>query len=157
MIFCIFYQVNWLGVDFLYRTSAEIGNYLHRKCKNKSFFIIEKIKKYRKCPALGNTVSQFFNRTLLKNSAISKVISQHPSIRRNKFAFLRSSVCLCQDIAEKLALKFCLNTRALCTTVYSLSIATIPFTLTAKSPCHIRAPFWAKCINKMVQIPRSRV
>ena len=38
-------------MGFLNRTGAEIGYYFHKKCK-KSFFVIEKIKKYRKRPAL---------------------------------------------------------------------------------------------------------
>ena len=39
-------------MGFLNRTGAEIG-YKFDKNAIKSFFIIEKVKKYRKCPALG--------------------------------------------------------------------------------------------------------
>ena len=38
-------------MGFLSRTGAEIGYWLEKNAK-KSFFIIENIKKYRKCPAL---------------------------------------------------------------------------------------------------------
>ena len=48
MIFAFVIKLIWLGVGFLNRTGAEIGYYLDKK----SFFIIEKIKKYLKCPAL---------------------------------------------------------------------------------------------------------
>ena len=51
MIFCLFYQVNLTGSGLLNRTGAEIGCQLDKKCKN-VIFIIEKIKKYQKCPAL---------------------------------------------------------------------------------------------------------
>ena len=43
-------KLMWLGVGFLNRTGAEMGYYLDKKCKK--LIIIEKIKKYRKCPAL---------------------------------------------------------------------------------------------------------
>ena len=49
--FAFFIKFIWLGVGFLNGTGAEIGYYLYKKCQ-KSLFIIEKIKKYRKCPAL---------------------------------------------------------------------------------------------------------
>ena len=39
-------------MGFLNRTDAEIGYKFDVKNAIKSFFIIEKIKKYRKCPAL---------------------------------------------------------------------------------------------------------
>ena len=58
MIFCIFYQVIWLGVGFLNRTGAEIGYQLDKKNAKKSF-IIEKIQKYRKCPALQYFLDKF--------------------------------------------------------------------------------------------------
>ena len=54
MIFCIFYQINLTGRGLFNRTGAEIDYYLHKKCK-KSFFFVEKIKKYLKCPALQNS------------------------------------------------------------------------------------------------------
>ena len=41
----------WLGVGFLNKTDAEIGYQFYKKC-NKIICIIEKIKKYLKCPAL---------------------------------------------------------------------------------------------------------
>ena len=46
-----FIKLIWLGVGFLNRTGAEIGYQLDKSAK-KSFFIIEKMKKYRKCPPL---------------------------------------------------------------------------------------------------------
>ena len=57
MIVCIFYQVNLTGIGFLNRPGAEIEAEIAEiinliKNANKSFFIIEKVQKYRKCPAL---------------------------------------------------------------------------------------------------------
>ena len=45
-----------LGVGFLNRTGAEIGCKLDKKNAKKSYFIIENIQKYRKYPALGDSV-----------------------------------------------------------------------------------------------------
>ena len=42
----------WLGEGFLNRTDAERGYYNLIKDAKKLFFVIEKIQKYRKCPAL---------------------------------------------------------------------------------------------------------
>ena len=52
--FAFFIRLIWLGVGFLNRTGAEIGFKRAKKCKQ-SFFIIEKIQKYRKSPALGRS------------------------------------------------------------------------------------------------------
>ena len=49
--FSYFIKLIWLGVGFLNRTGAEIG-YSFDKNAIKSYFIIEKIQKYLKCPAL---------------------------------------------------------------------------------------------------------
>ena len=49
--FAFFIKLILLGVGFLDWTSAEIGYSFDKKAIN-SFFIIEKIQKYRKCPAL---------------------------------------------------------------------------------------------------------
>ena len=46
-----FMKLIWLGVVFLSRNGAEIGYLLYKKCK-KIIFICEKMKIYRKCPAL---------------------------------------------------------------------------------------------------------
>ena len=40
-------------MDLLNRTGAEIGYYLYQNQCKKIIFITEKIKKYRKCPALN--------------------------------------------------------------------------------------------------------
>ena len=58
--FCIFIKLIWLGVGFLNRTGEEIG-YWFEKNAIKSFFITEKIKKYRKCPALVFPYSPHFS------------------------------------------------------------------------------------------------
>ena len=55
MIFNIFYQVNLTGSGLFNRTAAEIGINLIKNAK-KSFFIIGKIKKYLKYPALLPTL-----------------------------------------------------------------------------------------------------
>ena len=50
--FCICIKLVYLGAGFLYRICAEIDYYLDKKCTKIIFFIIEKNKKYLKCPAL---------------------------------------------------------------------------------------------------------
>ena len=50
-IVAFFIKLIWLGVGFLNRTGAEIG-YNFIKNARKIIFLIGKIKKYRKCPAL---------------------------------------------------------------------------------------------------------
>ena len=56
--FAFFIKLTLLGVDFLNWTSAEISFSFDIKAI-KSFFIIEKIQKYRKCPALQINCSNF--------------------------------------------------------------------------------------------------
>ena len=58
LFLAFFIKLIWLGVGFLNRTGAKIGYLLYKKCK-KTFYIIEKIKKYLKCPALLVAVQQF--------------------------------------------------------------------------------------------------
>ena len=55
-LLAFFIKLIWLGVGFLNRSGAEIGYKLDKKWK-KIIFFIEKIKKYRKCPALQETLS----------------------------------------------------------------------------------------------------
>ena len=44
MIVCIFIKLILLGVVFLNRTGAEIGYYLHKKCKNIIFYYLKNKK-----------------------------------------------------------------------------------------------------------------
>ena len=53
MIFCIFYQVNLTGSGAFQIGLVQKTVITFIKSAKKSFFIIEKIQKYRKCPALG--------------------------------------------------------------------------------------------------------
>ena len=53
--FCIFYKVDNLFMHQSYSKSPLSVKLPSQKCK-KSFFIIEKIKKYRKCPALSKII-----------------------------------------------------------------------------------------------------
>ena len=53
--FAFFIKLIWLGVGFLNRTLL-----LYKEFKKKKHFIVEKIQKYRKCPALKFTQPMFY-------------------------------------------------------------------------------------------------
>ena len=64
-ICAFFIKLIWLGVGCLNRTGAEIGYYINLiKNAKKSFFIIEKIQKIPKCPALEKTEHLALTRNL---------------------------------------------------------------------------------------------
>ena len=81
--FAFFIKLIWLGMGFLNRTGAEIGYYFHKKCI-KSFFVIEKIKKYRKCPALpewpthGPPAAPYLTSVLCPSSPMYRTVSWSP-------------------------------------------------------------------------------
>ena len=98
----------WLGVGFLNKTGAEIGFDFIKSAK-KTFFIIEKMKKYRKCPALHKWANVIFE----------QMSPRHDSPFCRKKFFLQSFFfCDSRGGREICSANICLHAiKAVCTAV----------------------------------------